>query len=32
VLLVIDQAYAEYVAPEDEDGALALAERTTMCW
>jgi len=25
VLLVIDQAYAEYVAPEDEDGALALA-------
>jgi histidinol-phosphate aminotransferase len=27
VLLVIDQAYAEYVAPEDDDGALALAER-----
>jgi histidinol-phosphate aminotransferase len=26
VLLVIDQAYAEYVAPEDDDGALALAE------
>jgi prephenate dehydrogenase len=26
VLLVIDQAYAEYVAPQDEDGALALAE------
>lgn len=25
VLLVIDQAYAEYVAPADEDGALALA-------
>lgn len=25
VLLVIDQAYAEYVAPQDEDGALALA-------
>ena len=25
ILLVIDQAYAEYVAPEDEDGALALA-------
>jgi histidinol-phosphate aminotransferase len=25
VLLVIDQAYAEYVAPEDEDGGLALA-------
>ncbi len=23
-LLVIDQAYAEYVAPEDDDGALAL--------
>lgn len=27
VLLVIDQAYAEYVAAEDDDGALALAER-----
>jgi len=27
VLLVIDQAYGEYVAPEDEDGAMALAER-----
>lgn len=26
VLLVIDQAYGEYVAPEDEDGAMALAE------
>lgn len=25
VLLVLDQAYAEYVAPEDDDGALALA-------
>lgn len=25
VLLVIDQAYAEYVAPGDDDGALALA-------
>lgn len=25
-LLVIDQAYAEYLAPEDDDGALALAE------
>ncbi len=25
VLLVIDQAYAEYVAPEDDDGAMALA-------
>jgi len=25
VLLVIDQAYAEYIAPEDDDGALALA-------
>jgi histidinol-phosphate aminotransferase len=25
VLLVIDQAYAEYVAPEDQDGGLALA-------
>ncbi|MBC2669041.1 histidinol-phosphate transaminase [Novosphingobium piscinae] len=25
VLLVIDQAYAEYLAPEDDDGALALA-------
>ncbi|HUD30372.1 MAG TPA: histidinol-phosphate transaminase [Novosphingobium sp.] len=26
VLLVIDQAYGEYVAPDDDDGALALAE------
>ena len=26
VLLVIDQAYAEYLAPQDDDGALALAE------
>jgi histidinol-phosphate aminotransferase len=25
VLLVLDQAYAEYVAPEDDDGSLALA-------
>ena len=25
VLLVVDQAYAEYVAPRDDDGALALA-------
>lgn len=25
VLLVIDQAYAEYVAPQDDDGGLALA-------
>ncbi|CCA91556.1 histidinol-phosphate transaminase [Novosphingobium sp. PP1Y] len=25
VLLVLDQAYGEYVAPEDEDGAMALA-------
>ncbi|MDE8652498.1 histidinol-phosphate transaminase [Novosphingobium album (ex Liu et al. 2023)] len=25
VLLVIDQAYGEYLAPEDEDGAMALA-------
>ena len=25
VLLVVDQAYAEYVAPESDDGALALA-------
>ena len=25
VLLVIDQAYGEYVAPEDEDGAMELA-------
>ncbi|MBK9010217.1 histidinol-phosphate transaminase [Novosphingobium sp.] len=25
VVLVIDQAYAEYLAPEDDDGALALA-------
>ncbi|MDE2404704.1 MAG: histidinol-phosphate transaminase [Sphingomonadales bacterium] len=27
VLLVIDQAYGEYVAAADDDGALALAER-----
>lgn len=27
VLLVIDQAYGEYVASEDEDGAFGLAER-----
>jgi histidinol-phosphate aminotransferase len=26
VLLVLDQAYAEYLAPEDDDGALALAD------
>lgn len=26
ILLVIDQAYAEYLEPEDDDGALALAE------
>jgi histidinol-phosphate aminotransferase len=26
VLLVLDQAYAEYVAPEDDDGGLAMAE------
>lgn len=25
-LLVVDQAYSEYLAPEDEDGALLLAE------
>ena len=25
VLLVVDQAYAEYVAPEDDDGGMALA-------
>ena len=28
ILLVVDQAYAEYVAPEDSDGALALAAAT----
>lgn len=27
VVLVLDQAYAEYLAPEDDDGALALAAR-----
>lgn len=27
VLLVLDQAYAEYVSPEDDDGGLALAAR-----
>ena len=26
MLLVLDQAYGEYVAPQDDDGALALAE------
>ncbi len=26
ILLVVDQAYAEYLEPEDDDGALALAE------
>ena len=26
VLLVLDQAYGEYLAPEDDDGALALAK------
>lgn len=26
VLLVVDQAYAEYVAPEDDDGGFALAK------
>lgn len=26
VLLVVDQAYGEYVSPEDDDGALAMAE------
>ncbi|TVV70230.1 histidinol-phosphate transaminase [Sphingomonas solaris] len=26
VLLVVDQAYAEYLAPEDDDGAFALAQ------
>jgi histidinol-phosphate aminotransferase len=26
VLLVLDQAYAEYLAPEDDDGGLALAD------
>lgn len=27
VLFVLDQAYAEYLAPEDDDGGLALASR-----
>jgi histidinol-phosphate aminotransferase len=27
VLLVVDQAYAEYLAPDDDDGGLALAAR-----
>ena len=27
VLLVVDQAYAEYVVPEDDDGAIELAAR-----
>lgn len=29
VLLVVDQAYAEYLAPEDDDGALALARQAS---
>lgn len=29
VLLVVDQAYGEYVAPQDDDGALALAETSS---
>ncbi|MCK9541612.1 MAG: histidinol-phosphate transaminase [Novosphingobium sp.] len=29
VVLVVDQAYGEYVAPEDDDGALALAAAHT---
>ena len=29
VLLVVDQAYAEYVAPEDDDGAFELAENNS---
>jgi len=29
VLLVLDQAYAEYLAPENDDGGLALAASTT---
>ncbi len=29
VLLVVDRAYAEYVDPADDDGALALAERAS---
>jgi histidinol-phosphate aminotransferase len=32
VLLVLDQAYGEYVDPADDDGALALAENAAMCW
>ena len=29
VLLVLDQAYAEYVAPQDDDGSFALAQAHT---
>lgn len=29
VLLVVDRAYAEYVAPQDDDGAFELAQRST---
>jgi hypothetical protein len=32
VLLVLDQAYAEYVAPQDDDGALELAASRPTCW
>ncbi|MGK2908893.1 MAG: pyridoxal phosphate-dependent aminotransferase [Sphingobium sp.] len=29
ILLVLDQAYAEYLAPEEDDGGLALAQTAT---
>jgi histidinol-phosphate aminotransferase len=32
VLLVVDQAYAEYVAEKDDDGALDLARARPTCW
>ncbi len=31
VLLVLDQAYGEYVAPEDDDGGLELAASSRQC-
>ena len=31
VLLVIDQAYAEYLSPQEDDGGLELAEEPAQC-
>ncbi len=32
VILVIDQAYAEYVAPQDDDGGFELPSTMPTCW